>query len=323
MTKGAGNRQWTFEEALAVVCDMNQKLSRAVITFLSGAGRSEVKRFADCWRQMSPNRRRELITAMAEMAEADFQLDYNAIFRWALRAEDSMVRERAVEGLWEDDEPSLIEPLVHLMLEDPEPAVRSRAAMSLGRFALLAELGDISEGYGARVQDGLLQVVDNREEEPEVRRRAIESVAYLSSAPVRKIIDDAYAAADEKMRLSAVYAMGRTADTHWAEPVLNELKAESPAMRYEAARAAGEIALRSAVGDLIALLNDRDGEVRQMAIWALGQVGGPQARRALEVCQTSPDEAMRDAADEALGELDFASAPLDMFYYEGNGPDSG
>ncbi|MGQ9683707.1 MAG: HEAT repeat domain-containing protein [Anaerolineae bacterium] len=322
MSRGAGSRQWTFDEALAVICDMNQKLSRVAITFLSGAGRPEVERFAACWRQMSVERRRELITAMAEMAEADFQLDYNAIFRWALRSEDSLVRERAVEGLWEDDEPSLIEPLVRLMLEDPAPTVRSRAAMSLGRFALLAELGDISESHGARVRDGLLRVVDNRDEEPEVRRRAIESVAYLSSAPVHRIIDDAYADADERMRLSAVYAMGRTADEHWAEPVLHELKADSPAMRYEAARAAGEIALRPAVGDLIALLNDSDGEVRQMAIWALGQVGGPQARRALEACQASPDEAIRDAADEALGELDFASAPLDMFYYESDGRDT-
>ena len=323
MRPSTKSRQWTFEEALALVCDQSQPLSRPVIAFLSGAGRAEVSRFAECWRQMPPERHRELISTMVEMAEADFGMDFNAIFRWVLRSDDPRVRELAVEGLWEDEQPSLIEPLLRLMQQDPEPAVRARAASSLGRFALLAELGDIDESKTARLRDGLLAVAHNREENIEVRRRAIESVAYLSDAPVREIIDEAYAAADERMRISAVFAMGRTADDHWAEPVLRELHAPNPAMRYEAARAAGEIALRPAVGELIALLADPDSEVQQVAIWALGQIGGARARRALQACRASPDEATREAAEEALSELDFASAPLDMFYFDGEEAQSG
>ncbi|MDI7274364.1 MAG: hypothetical protein QME94_00155, partial [Anaerolineae bacterium] len=95
MRQRTHGRQWTFEEALALVCDQEQPLSRAVIAFLSGSGRAEVRRFADCWRQLSPERRRELITTMVEMAEADFHLDFNGIFRWALESEDPHVRERA------------------------------------------------------------------------------------------------------------------------------------------------------------------------------------------------------------------------------------
>ena len=74
--------------------------------------------------------------------------------------------------------------------------------------------------------------------------------------------------------------------------------------------------MRPAVGDLISLLTDRGAEVRQMAIWALGQIGGPQARRALEACRAAPDESMREAAEEAISELEFASAPLDMLRHE-------
>ena len=47
----------------------------------------------------------------------------------------------------------------------------------------------------------------------------------------------------------------------------------------------GEIALPVAMIDRIELLEDRDVEVRQMAIWALGQIGGKRARRALEACR--------------------------------------
>lgn len=315
-TKG---RVWTFEEALAIICDESQALSGPVIGFLSGAGRAQVQRFAECWQQMPVERRRRLISIMVEKAEADFEMDYNAIFRWAMQADDPVVRECAIEGLWEDDQPNLIEPLVRLMQRDPEDTVRAKAAMALGRFALLAELGDIPEACADRLREALLEVVEDRSEDPEVRRRAIESVAYLSEAPVQEIISEAYAAPDPQMRLSAVHAMGRTADPYWSAPVLQELHAPDPAMRYEAARAAGEIALKPAVGDLIALLNDPDSEVQQMAIWALGQVGGPKARRALEVCHASPMEAIRDAAEEALAELDFGSAPLDIFRYEPEG----
>jgi len=310
------SRLWTFEEALALVCDEAQPLSRSVIAFLSGAGRSEVSRFAECWGRMSAGRQRELITTMVEMAEADFQMDFVAIFRWALQAEDPQVREQAVEGLWEDEQPSLVDPLVRLMRNDPVATVRARAASSLGHLALLAELGDLPEDRADRLREALLQTIDDPGEDLEVRRRAIESIAYLSDAPVRRIIDEAYAAADEAMRISTVFAMGRTADPHWAPQVTDELSSPNPAMRYEAARAAGEIGLKQAVGHVIRLLNDPDSEVRQMAAWALGQIGGPQARRALKICESSQDEALRDAAEEALGELDFASAPLDMFYVE-------
>lgn len=321
MRQGVSSRQWSIEEALALVCDAAQPLSRTIIALLSGLGRSEVRRFADCWRSMPAERRRELVATMVEMAEADFELDFNAIFRWALQSEDAQIRERAVEGLWEDDRPSLIEPLARMVSEDPSTAVRAQAAMALGRFALLAELGDIIGERAARVRDSLLRAIEREGEDREVRRRAIESVAYLSDAPVREIIDEAYASGDEQMRLSAVFAMGRTADRHWAGVILRELHSPTPAMRYEAARAAGEISLRPTVPDLIGLLADSDAEVRQMAAWALGQVGGPQARRALEACRAAPDEAMREAAEEAISELDFASEPLDMLIVEPSGDD--
>ncbi|MCL6429368.1 MAG: HEAT repeat domain-containing protein [Anaerolineae bacterium] len=322
MRQRTHGREWTFEEALALICDPGQPLSRAIISFLSGSGRAEVRQFAECWQQLSIERRRELIATMVEMAEADFQLDFNGIFRWALQSEDPQVRERAIEGLWEDDSPGLIEPLLRLMHTDPEPAVRARAASLLGHFALLGELGDIPEERTSRLREGLLETIENPREDTEVRRRAIESVAYLSSAPVREIIDRAYEDRDSRMRQSAVFAMGRTADPHWEEPIRRELHSADPAMRYEAARAAGEIALRPVLGEVIGLLKDPDPEVRQMAVWALGQIGGPQARRALETCQASPDEAMRDAAEEALAELDFSSMPLDMLYVEAESNDS-
>ena len=90
-------------------------------------------------------------------------------------------------------------------------------------------------------------------------------------------------------------------------------------MRYEAARAAGELRIRRAVPTLVNLLDDADREVQEAAIWALGQIGGPQARRVLEGCLQSDDEVLQEAAEDALAELTLGSVPLPLFSYEVQG----
>ena len=85
-------------------------------------------------------------------------------------------------------------------------------------------------------------------------------------------------------------------------------------MRYEAAGAAGELGLTSAVKSLIRLLDDADATVREASALALGKIGGREAKQALQICLESSDPALADAATDALDELTFNSegseAPL-------------
>jgi hypothetical protein len=82
-------------------------------------------------------------------------------------------------------------------------------------------------------------------------------------------------------------------------------------MRFEAAVAAGELALAPAVRPLIRLLDDLDGQVREAAALALGKIGGREAKRALESCLRSGDPRLVESAHEALEELAFNSEELD------------
>ena len=106
----------------------------------------------------------------------------------------------------------------------------------------------------------------------------------------------AYESADEAMRISAVFAMGRSMDATWVEPVLTELLSRNPAMRGEAARACGELEVKEAISAVIGLASDADRAVQAAAIEALGQIGGQRARRVLERCCGSEDDALRAAA---------------------------
>ena len=299
-----------FEDALRKLADEEATLSSAVLYALSAPSSVEVQLFRRQWFALSPQRRRKVIALLVENAEANFELDFNDLFRVTMEDEDEQVRTLSIEGLWEDDKVTLIGPLVRTLQQDASMSARAAAAASLGRFMLLAELEELDRRYVTLIREALLEVIHNSEEHIEVRRRAVESIAYLGEDYVREIIAAAYDAPNESMRISAVFAMGRSADTTWSEIVRDELSSANPAMRYEAARACGELGLEEAIPTLIELVEDVDAEVQEAAIWALGQIGGDEARSVLRRCLRSDSEAIRDAARDALRELEFLHGDL-------------
>ena len=306
------NECLTFEEAMRQLEDKRAALSSLVLYALSAPSAEEIRAFRRQWPALPAERRRQVITALAENAEANFELDFNALFRVTMDDEDEHVRAVSVEGLWEDEDVTLIAPLVHLLRKDKAAASRAAAAASLGRFVLLAELEELDERYTKLVRGALLEAVADHEEVLDVRRRAVESIAYWDEPCVHDILAAAYHEPAELMRISAVFAMGRSADPVWSETVREELHNSNPAMRYEAARACGELEAKAAVPDLVKLVSDPDREVQFAAVGALGQIGGEKAKRVLERCAQSADEAMRVAAEDALAELALGRQPLDL-----------
>ncbi len=292
-----------FESVLEHLLSSDETVSLAELYHLSDMTPEEAERFAAVWSQVNVTKRRRAIRMMVELAEDDVYADFTAAFRQALFDEDADVRAAAIDGLWESESVTLIRPLLHLLRTDPSEQVRARAAAALGRFVLAGELGHLSEERQRTIVEALMSVISDGSLSTELRRRAVESVAFSSDERVRGIIARAYRDPNRKMRVSAVFAMGRSADPCWCEIVEQELESDDPEMRYEAARAAGELGDRRAVDRLIALLADPDPEVRDVAIWALGEIGGTKARRALEALLDHADANVAEAAWEALAML--------------------
>jgi HEAT repeat protein len=287
--------------------------AQASLYHLSNLEPKDIARVRQVWICLPVVLRREMIARLVELAEADFEVNFGLVFRMGLEDEDAQVRAAAVEGLWEDEDVFLVPPLAIRLREDADVAVRAAAATSLGRFILLGELGKIRPDPYAQAYETLLAACQNVDEHIEVRRRALESLAYTSTEAVANLIRQAYTAPEEKVRISAVFAMGRSADACWAEQVRQELFQPNPELRYEAARACGELQLREAVPELEELTEDADPEVQEAALWALGQIGGAEARQILERHCLSDDEAARAAAEAALDELDFLHGDLSEF----------
>lgn len=273
--------------------------------------------FKSLWPTIPVQRRRDIMQELAEITEANFEVYFDPVFLLGLGDADAEVRTAAINGLWEHEDPQLIGPLVHLLRTDEAVIVRAAAAIALGRFVYLGAVEEIDQHHNILAEEALLDTIHQNQEDIEVRRRAIESIAYSSEPAVGQIIENAYYDENEKMQVSAIFAMGRSADAHWRPQVIAELDNENTEIRFEAARACGELEASEAVPKLIELVDeDPDLQVQEMAIWALGRIGGTVAREALEICLESDVEAIVLAAEEALDELNLFSDSFELFDFD-------
>lgn len=306
------------EEVTANLRRPEKLLASAWLYALSGVPAATLRPLERAWPEIAPERREEVARTLVEMTEASFEVDFHAVFRLLLTDPEPQVRRYAVDGLWEDEDPALIERFLPMLRQDPAPIVRESAAVALGRFLLLAELEEIDADHAWRVARALLEAYDDASEDFAVRRRALESVAYWGEERAREAVEDAYHASEPELRQSAIFAMGRSADPHWRDTVMMELSNAAPGMRYEAAVASGELEVKQAVPKLGELVMDPDREVQQAAVWALGRIGGDRARQILELCLQQGDPVLAQAAEEALDELEMSAGFMSIDLDEGD-----
>ena len=279
---------------------------------LSGLTTEELNVFKSGWAGIPGGHKEVVLSRLIELSEHDIELDFSAVFRDCLEDANELVRERAARGLEDCEDRRSIRPLIRVLTDDPVSKVRTAAAMSLRKFAELAQNGKILSKDRDRLQTALLSVIERTGEDAEVRRRSIEAVAFLDGPEVERIIGEAHSSNDQRLMQSAIYAMGMTYSSRWLPTVLDDMLDERPAIRYEAAGACGNLGDESTAPHLIRLLDDEDSEVQIAAVLALGAIGGPLAKRVLRGCLQQDDEALEAAAQTALDAIEFDEDPLGL-----------
>ena len=284
--------------------------------------------------EMSKEEKLALLTRIVE--GEDYLTDYLPVLKEFLDDEDAEVRKLAISGLWDYPDPEMIDPLLEKATDDPSPEVRCQAIIALGRYIYEGEMADYDFDWGAleeimregelpeedflRVKDFLLAVYRDEGKSLDERRFAVEALGFLSDPEVCAIIEEAYAHPDLKMKVSAIFAMGRSGLVRWSDIILKELDSPIRELQLEAIRAAGEIGLDEAGKALLRLTYADDRLVRLEAIWALGQTGWEGAFNRLdELACFGEDKEVRRVAKEALEDWYLYSGSLDDFYREGFG----
>ncbi|MBN1643304.1 MAG: HEAT repeat domain-containing protein [Dehalococcoidales bacterium] len=292
-----------IDKIIEEITGLDRPIVNSHLADLSQMTPGDLKYFNTAWKTIDSKRRQEIITRLVELAMDNVELNFDLIFKSCINDPDDEVKAMAIEGLWENEDPSLVPQFIRLLNTEISEKVQASAAMALGRFALMAELGSISPRYGDSIGEALLAAINDTNRTIEVRRRALEAIATLSAEEVNKTIKNAYASRDDRMMVGAIYAMGRNCNPRWMPILLKELDNHDAEIRYEAVSACGEMGTEEIVAHLIPLVGDPDTDVRLAAVEALGKIGGNEAKKYLHEHANDTDEAIREAIAQALAAI--------------------
>jgi len=281
-----------------------ETLKNSEMVALSDLSTEDIIRVRMAWEFLPVERKRSIAEQLNEMEEGDAALSFDNLFRFMLTDPDEQVKILAIRGLWENDQPSLLEPLVRLVERDKSQKVRAEAASALGKYTLLAEIGKLREALDQRVTTVLFRVLEDNTENIDVRARALESLSVLSKPQVTEAIKQAYTGGNHRLKLASIYAMGRSASRTWTPILVAELKSDEPAERYEAVMALGEMEDESILEYLRFCIKDEDLEVRLALVDALRKIGGREAKNMLSEMCGDTSESVSEAAKNALADME-------------------
>ena len=300
----------SLEQFLENLSDPAIPLGNSDFIELSDLSPSELGVFARSWFSLSLERKREILVTLVELAEDSPELDFCTIYKMCLKDEDEWMQEKAIDGLWEYEDRSVLPCLMQVLTSRRGPAVRSAAASALGKFSILAQEGQLLSRDASSIHSTLMEVLQDPDENLDVRRRSLEAVAPFNTPDIRDYVCWAYQSDDLELKASAIFAMGRTGEVSWLPTLIRELDNREPALRYETANACGDLGEEDVVPYLLELLEDEDFQVQIAALNALGKIGGSLAKRALLRCIEEGDASLEEAARSALENVEFLEDPI-------------
>jgi HEAT repeat protein len=294
-----------FQDVVNALLDADTPLNPRFLYRLSDLERAEMALIEQVWPQIPAWRRKGLLEDVQALCERDTLLSFEALAGFALSDADPAVRLPAVRTLYEFEEDDFLDDFMRMLQSDPDEQVRAAVAAGLGKFIYMGEIEALDEALLRQVEELLLQTV-NSDQPILVRRRALESLGFSGRDEVPALIQNAFASGSHEWLISALFAMGRSANERWHPQVLGNLDNAIADVRAEAARAAGELEIQDAIPRLIELLEDTEDMVRKASIWSLSQIGGEGVREALETMyEETEDDEEAELLEAALDNLAF------------------
>jgi len=298
----------SFDKVITALLDHEHIFPPVHLHRFSDLQPTDLSRLAGIWAQINADRRLALLEDLENLAETDTLVSFEDLGKLALNDTDPRVREVATRLLWESEDNSLINRFLEMVDRDPDVHVRSAAATALGQFVYYGELEEIPERDLHRIEEKLLAVTTDQAEAKLLRRRALEAMGFSSRPEIKPLIRAAYLLNDTEWLVTALFAMGRSADSSWTPFVLDMLDSENDEVLYEAVRAAGELEAPKARKPILQIIkNQPEGsEVRLAGIWSLSKIGGHKVRETLEaMLEESEDDEETDILEDALENLEF------------------
>ena len=304
-----------FQKVLDVLLDESKDIPRRYLSEFSDIEPASLQSLLDAWPRIAPNRKLLLLDRLNALANEDTLVSFDDVGRSLLRDDNPQVRIRAMRLLVECEDARLVPTYIEMLTNDSDVSVRAEAASMLGLFVQLGEFDEIPDEVHHRIEDVLLEVL-NGEDDPSVRRHALEALGFSSRDEVPVLIESSFNRQDPDWQASAIFAMGRSNDERWADSVLRMIVSEDHRIRLAAVQAAGELELKLARPLLLRLLEEEYHDaIAGAAIWSLSQIGGEDVRIYLQnLLDSVEDDDQAAFLEEALDNLAFTEdmASFDM-----------
>jgi len=270
-----------FENLIETFLDHEKPLHAGYFYRLSDLDEAELTELGKFWMDIPTWRRVAIMEDVEELGDMDFTLSFEALARFCMQDSEPKVRELAVRTLWDYELPDLIPTYLDMIESDQNVNVRAVVATALSKYIYLGEIEELSQKALRSVEDKLIEIY-NGKDTLLVRRRALEALGFSSRVEVPDMINEAYYSGDNDWLVSALFAMGCSANKIWKSKVLDMLENDFEDVLVEAIRAAGELEISEASASLYELLNHEVEDIRKAAIWSLSQIGGERIGEFLE-----------------------------------------
>ena len=300
--------EYSSDDVIANLLDNSQPFNPQYLHFFSDISYDNLKSIKAIWPDVDKSRKYNLLKDLEILMEADNLVSCDDFGLFAIEDDDPLIRSQAIHLFWESSNTKLISPFMEFLKNDSHVEVNQSAAAALGRFVLLGELDEIPESLATKVQDFLINEYINT---PNIhtRQRILESLGYSSGEKINQFIKLALENIEKEWQLSALLAIGRSADRKWEKAVMEKLTDIDPDIQIEAIKAAGELEIASAKDTILDLLTSTESyeEVHLQAVWALSKIGGSDVVELFEdMIEESEDEEEIEVLELALENLDLS-----------------
>ncbi len=311
-----------FDAVIQSLLDEQTSFPASYWNFFSDVNETELQQVKDYWEEISEKRKTTLLQDLAGMMDNNFQVCFDNFAKFCILDDVPSVREAAIRLLYEYERRDLIPVMLDILENDADDMVQAAAGTMLGNYVYLGELEELPQKDKTLIEKTLLHMIEESESSL-VQRRCLEAVSYSSRDEVDPLILTAYETGERDWIASALFAMGRSANSQWIPYVHRNLEHDDSDIQFEAIQAAGRMYLESTLPLLLTLAEEAESltqPIRMALAEAMKNIGGEEGIQALNLLlKAAEDDEELDMIGSAIEYAAFTNTLKvpDMFGFDG------
>ena len=310
-----------FNKVIDALIDEGNPFPPAMWSYFSDLSRHDLNLLKQRWEFVTPQRKTALVQDLGSLMDYDFQVSFTDFAKFCLNDDEPQVRAGAIRLLFEYEKKDMVEPMLDILANDAEDMVQAMAATMLGNYVYQGELDELPLLLKKRIEDALLEAIEESNSVL-LQRRALEALSYSSREEVPPLILAAYEKKERDWKVTALFAMGRSANQQWGPYILRNLESDEPELLFEAIQAAGEMYLESALPQIQEIAEnsqEMDQLIRMAIARALENIGDSESIEVLSrMLEWAEDDEEIELIEQAMEYSAFTNAVKlpDMFDFD-------